>query len=608
MLLLQLVNFSHPTLFSLFTMFLSRNHKRLSKLPEMIAKLNYHVLFEPIVYVKRTAKQDPSFISLKVRCFSTYGLSNDAKVSVTESSQLPNFTSRVSRIARTEAQEVLFDYLHCTRGFSFTDAEHISKNSPHFLQNLLSRIDNEKDVARNLTKFLRYNPINEFEPFLESLGLKPSELPMFLPRHLMFLNDDHVMLDNFHALCDYGIPRTRVGKLYKEANEIFGYDYGILALRLQAYETLGLSKSIVIKLINCCPSLLIGGVNNEFVKVLERWKKFGIENNWIGGYLSGKSMYNWNRMLDTMDFLDKVGYSEEQMHYLFISNPSLLFEGSGKTIYLLFGRLLKLGLKMDEIYSLFTHNPHILSGKRLKNLLQALNFLLEVGMEPKYIASIISTHIQLLGSCPLKGPKTVCKELKVGRHDLCQIIKEDPLKLFSVASKSKTKNSEQASSQYPSIHIEKTTFLLRLGYTENSDEMMKALKQFRGRGDQLQERFDCLVDAGLDCNVVAKIVKQAPMILNQTKAILEKKIDCLRNYLGYPLDSVVAFPAYLCYDMERIRRRLSMYVWLRERGAAKPTLSLSTLLACSDARFVRYFVDVHLEGPAMWESIKDHQP
>ncbi|GMY37941.1 transcription termination factor MTEF18, mitochondrial [Fagus crenata] len=98
------------------------------------------------------------------------------------------------------------------------------------------------------------------------------------------------------------------------------------------------------------------------------------------------------------------------------------------------------------------------------------------------------------------------------------------------------------------------------------------------------------------------------MVLNQTKDVIEKKIDCLRNYLACPLESVVAFPAYLCYDMERISPRFSTYVWLRERGAAKPTLSLSTLLACSDARFVRYFVDVHPEGPAMWEKIKNHSP
>lgn len=167
---------------------------------------------------------------------------------------------------------------------------------------------------------------------------------------------------------------------------------------------------------------------------------------------------------------------------------------------------------------------------------------------------------------------------------------------------------EHVTCQSPSKHLEKTTFLLRLGYVENSDEMFKALKLFRGRGDQLQERFDCLVQAGLDCNVVSNMIKQAPSVLNQTKYVIEKKIDCLRNCLGYPLQSVVAFPSYLCYDIERIDLRFSMYVWLRDKGAAKSNSSLSTILACSDARFVKYFVDVHPEGPAQWERLRKSLP
>ena len=38
-----------------------------------------------------------------------------------------------------------------------------------------------------------------------------------------------------------------------------------------------------------------------------------------------------------------------------------------------------------------------------------------------------------MGSCSLKGPKTVCRELNIKKDELCQIIKEDPLKWFSVA-------------------------------------------------------------------------------------------------------------------------------------------------------------------------------
>ncbi|KAK8976501.1 hypothetical protein V6N11_047351 [Hibiscus sabdariffa] len=573
----------------------------------MIANLDKFVVLPRVEYDKSKVAQNPCSVSLNVRYFRSSRLAIDAKSSLDESiqSSSPGIASRISRSSKIDAQVVLFDYLHSTRGFSFMDAEYISKNSPHFLQNLLSKFDPEKDVAKSLSKFLRYNPINEFEPFLESVGLSPAEIASLVPQRLMFLTDDSVMLDNFCVLRDYGIPCFKMGKMYKEAREIFGYDYGLLASKLRAYENLGLSKPIVIKLVSCCPSLLVGGVNADFAAVLERFKALGMKKDEIGGFISGKGMYDWGRMLDTLNFLEKVSSTEEQLCNLFSTNPALVFQGSGKMVYVLFGRLLKLGLKMNEVDSLFMQNPHILSANSTKNLCKALDFLFDILMQTEDIAHIVCTHMELMGLYSLKSPKAVCRELNVKKDELCQIIKANPLKWFTVASKSEVQCRKQVAWKDLSTYQEKTAFLLRLGYLENSDEMLKALKQFRGRGDQLQERFDCLVNAGLDSDVVKNLIKSSPMVLNLSKDVLEKKIDCLKNWLGYPLESVVAFPAYLCYDMERINQRFSMYAWVRERGAAKATLSLSTILACSDARFVKYFVQVHPEGPAKWKSLKE---
>eukprot|EP00257_Ricinus_communis_P017166 XP_015575543.1 transcription termination factor MTEF18, mitochondrial [Ricinus communis] len=510
-------------------MVLPRICKRVLKLSQMTAQLNHFLAFSPVFFEKSNPTQNPCFLLLKVRFFSSARLTHNPKISHSESTEslISLSGNRVSRTVRAEAQDVLFEYLHSTRSFSFTDADHISKNSPHFLQQLLFKIDNDKDVARSLGKFLRYNPINEFEPFFESIGLCPSELSSLLPRHLFFLTDDYLLLE------------------------------------------------------------------------------LGIESDHVGGYMLYKDSCNWKRMLDTMDFLDKVGYSEEQLYNLFKTNPLLVLEGSGKRVYVLFGRLLKLGLDVNEVYMLFIENPQILSAKCEKNILQALEFLLYIRMRIEEIANIIYEHMELLCSCSLKRPNSVCKELNVTKDDLCQIIREDPMKFFNLVSKSKVKSSEQILSEDQSKKRDKVAFLLRLGYVENSDEMMRALKKFRGRGDQLQERYDCLVQAGLDCNVVSSLIRHAPMVLNQTKDVIEKKIDCLTRCLGYPLTSVVAFPTYLCYDIERINHRFRMYVWLKDRGAAKPMLSLSTILACSDARFEKYFVDIHPEGPAVWKSLQN---
>ncbi|KAJ0239295.1 Mitochondrial transcription termination factor family protein [Hirschfeldia incana] len=543
---------------------------------------------------------DLSRVSFTLRCFQIQSCLRSGE------SQIPTrfFVNPVSRGTRNQAQGALFDYLHTTRSFTYTDAEHISKNSPHFLSSLLSKIDdNERDVSRALTRYFRYNPINEFEPFFESLGLCPSEFEQFLPQRLMFLSDDGVMFENFHALCNYGVPRGKIGRVYKEAGEVFRYEAGVLVSKLRAYEDLGLKKGTVIKLVSSCPLLLVGGVDVEFASVVDKLKRLPVGCDWLGRDLSDKKTYRWGRILETMEFLEKMGCKEEKLSSLLKTYPALVIEGSGKKFYVLFGRLFKVGLEVDEIYSLFIDNPEMLSDKCVKNIRKTLDFLIAIRMETHFIRKILLSHMERIGSCSLQAPRTVCVSLNISEEELCQMLKKEPLRLFSFVSTTTKKRRSKLLSEDARKYAEKTAFLVRLGYLENSDEMVKALKQFRGRGDQLQERFDCLVNAGLNHNTVAEIIKHAPIVLNLSKDVIEKKIHSLTELLGYPIESLVSFPAYLCYDMQRIHQRFSMYSWLRERDAARPMLSPSTILTCGDARFVKYFVNVHPEGPAVWKSI-----
>ncbi|KAK9170057.1 hypothetical protein Syun_002197 [Stephania yunnanensis] len=512
--------------------------------------------------------------------------------------------ARASRTARSEAQDVLFDYLHCTRNLDFNDAEHMSKNSPLFVQFLLSKVQDESEISRSLARFLRYNPINEFEPFFESMGLRPLEVESSLPRDLMFLEDDVVLLMNFHVLCNYGFPRSKIGKLYVEAMEVFRYGKGVLASKLRNYEELGIGKPTVIRLVTSCPSLLIGGVDKDLVCVLERLNGLGIQYDWISAQLSDESTYSWSRMIDLIRFLDQMGCGEKDLSGLIETHPRFLFEDSGKKIYLVVAILLKIGLKMDKILILILKYPQILAGRFAKNLWQAVNFLAEIGMETEFIAKIVYSRMQILGSCSLKKPGYVLSRLSVSPDKLRDMIKEDPDKLTSLRELLKAGMSKKAAKEEGSHHVEKTAFLLSIGFVENSEEMLKAVKQFRGRGDQLQERFDCLVNAGLDCHVVANMIKAAPPVLNQSKDVLEMKIKCLVNDSGYPVQSLEAFPTYLCYEIEKIRRRFAMHKWLREKGVVKQMFALSTILACSEARFVKYFVNIHPKGPAEWERLK----
>ncbi|KAI3927326.1 hypothetical protein MKW98_008028 [Papaver atlanticum] len=550
---------------------------------------------EPLNYFNLVKIQ--SFYSS--RRHSCISMSMSRAIAMSDRSTTSCMVTRLARGVRSEAEDVLFDYLHYTRNLQFSDAEHISKNSPIFLRTLLSKvIDSDEEISRSLARFLRYNPINEFEPFFESLGLAVSEVNPLLPRELMFLSDDDILLENYHVLCNYGIPRTKIGKMCKEVMEIFGYDHGVLAATFRGYEELGLSKPTVIALVTCCPTLLVGGVNRDFVRFLTMLNGLGIERNWVREYLSDKNTYSWNRMVGVTRFLEEMGCSRKDMRILIDKHPRFLFEDSGNKIYILVALLLKIGISAENILSLFLQHPQILAGNFAKNLWGALHFLSEIKMETEDIAMIIRSHAHILGCCCLKKkPRTVLSNLKVGPDKLCEIIKEDPPMLVTLAGKKKTSHRKASND------TEKTTFLLNIGYVENSDELVKALKRFRGRGDQLQERFDCLVNAGLDFHDVCKMIKDAPQVLNQSKDVIEMKIKHLVNDLRYPVQDLVAFPRYLCYDIERVKLRFSMYVWLREKGVVGK-MTLSTILVSSHARVIKYLVNLHSEGPAVWETLK----
>ncbi|GAB4850609.1 hypothetical protein Ancab_029918 [Ancistrocladus abbreviatus] len=512
---------------------------------------------------------------------------------------------RVSRSALKEAEGALLDYLHSTRSLQFLDAEWISKNSPNFLQKLLFKVGDKSngDIARLLARFFRYHPINEFEPFFESMGLEPSVFIPLLPRDLMFLSDDPNLLENYHILCNYGIQRDRIGKICKEAREAFNYDYGVLQAKLQAYEKLGLSQCTVAKIVVCSPYLLIDHVNKEFVEVLQELKCLGFDYDWLVGHLQEDNSYNWRQIQELMFMLDDLGCNQEQLGRLIGQHPELLFEGSGSGTFSLIGFLLKFGSTQNDIYSVFLHFPQLQLGKFFWNLRYGLHFLTEIEMDVEDIGKLICSHATLLGSCSLKKPITLLQRLNVGKKRLCDVIKERPeeLKNWVIGAKVKKLPSD---GEEDLSRVEKIKFLKNVGFTENSKEMAKALKVFRGKGLEIQERFDSLVKAGLDQKDVLRMVKKTPQLLNQSKEVILEKIDFLVNGLGYPITSVVPFPGFICYTTQRVKLRHSMYKWLNEQGVAEPGLALSTIIASAEKIFLRRYVNRHPKGPEVWEDLK----
>ncbi|XP_059659648.1 transcription termination factor MTEF18, mitochondrial-like [Cornus florida] len=508
-----------------------------------------------------------------------------------------NFTSQ------QEAQAALLEYLHSTRSLQYMDADDMSRNSPLFLEKLLKKFKNEVDVGWSITRLLRYHPINEFEPFFESIGLKPSEYSTLLPRNLMFLNDDETLLKNFHVLCDYGIARNKIGRIYKEATEVFRYDDGVLQSKLQAFEEMGLNQSTVIKIVSSSPYLLIGDTNRELPKILEKFKSVGIEYGCIEGHLLEGNSYNWSHMFELLCLLSNMGCSEEQLKGIICQHPGLLFQNSGNMSFTLIGFLMKFGATRNEICSMFLQFPQVQVEHFVCNLRHCYHFFIEIKMQVEEIETIVRSHPVLLGSCHLKKLNSLIVGLSTGKTRLCQIIKKNPQELKNWVLGSRLKPLPNSGAKLRSKTM-KIKFLLDLGIAEDSNEMRKALKVFRGNGEELQERFDCFVNAGLNKKDVKVMIKLAPQVLNQKKEVINMKIDFLVNELGYPSSSLVAFPAYLNYTIQRVKLRFSMYNWLKDQGTVERNLALSTIVACTDKIFMNQYVINHPRGAEVWQKLK----
>ncbi|KAK1563112.1 hypothetical protein Q3G72_022527 [Acer saccharum] len=509
---------------------------------------------------------------------------------------------KVSPAFRREAQAALLEYLHSTRSLPFTDAEHMSTNSPYFLEKILKRIKGEGDIRQSVVRYLRYHPINEFEPFFESSGLKPCEYNPLLPRKLMYLSDDNLLLNNYYVLCNYGIDRNKIGKIFKEAMEVFRHDFGILPSKLQAYEELGLHRSFIGKVIVFSPQILIGDSNVEFVKVIEILKNMGLGFSWIEERVKSNSC-NWRMMFSFLNLFSQFDSDEKPLSRLIQQHPGLLLEGSGDRALTLVGLLLKFGFTMNEILPMFLQFPEIQVGKFVSNLRQCVQFLNEIEMEMEEIVNIVQSHPILLGSCTLKKTDSLLTVLNVGRKRLCKYIQENPEEIKKWVMGTKVEQLPRSGEKEMSQML-KTKFLLDLGFVENSKQMEKAIKLIRARGGELQERFDCIVKAGIDRKDVCRMITMTPHILNQTKDIIKMKIDFLVNEMGYPISFLTLFPSYLTYTVLRIKLRFAMYNWLKDQRVVDPKLTFITVTTCSDVTFLTRYVNLHPKGPQVWQDLR----
>ncbi|CAH9117863.1 unnamed protein product [Cuscuta europaea] len=400
-----------------------------------------------------------------------------------------------------------------------------------------------------------------------------------------------------------GFARSKIGEIYKEVPNIFRYCQGVLESKLKAFGKVGFDQLSLVKLIRSNPRLLEGNVDREFFIFLEKLKCLGINQDWIFQQLLKENSYEWGYLSEALLLFRKLGFNEEKLGKVISNNPDILFGGSGCNVFSIMGFLWKFGCTQNKIYCIFSHFPQIQTGMFLKNLRNCYQILIDIEMPSHQIENVFSSYPLLLGSCSLKKVDSLLRTLNTGKRRLRKTILEDPHILKKWVLGKRVVPFPSTGERKKSKDM-KNKFVLSLGFLENKGEMEEALKSLRGKGLELQERFDCLVNAGLDPKDVSTMIKGYPNILNQTKEVIEEKIDFLVNILGYPLSSLVSFPSYIAFNTQRTKLRVFMYNWLKDQGRVDPNLALKTIVASSEKTFVSRYVNQHPGGHDVWEDLK----
>ncbi|KAL1809233.1 hypothetical protein ACET3Z_026223 [Daucus carota] len=504
-----------------------------------------------------------------------------------------------------EAQKVLTDYLHDTKNLPFTFAEHIGNNSLLSLIQIISKVDySPKEFKGSLRRFLRYHPIDEFLFFYESIGVSYDKIVGFLPAGKMFLSEDCRVFDVACWLWGFGFPWDKLGELCKEG--VFERELCELNERLVGLKEYGFSNVLVIGICLAFPCVLsgkcedCGGLFDDLKRVVVDYDLVScVEENvdcWFEvckkirifydlgcvkgemGELMGTCKnvfveYSEECFAQKVEFFRKLDVGKEEVGYLLLSKPEILGFDLQTPYISVSGVLKYLGLEENILRSVMENFPHVFGRNRLSNLPRVMRSL---NMHKWFFCKIRNGDHNLLASYVIGSPD----------EDLDQHYLDNLLTIQG--------------SRYHVHTLEKLEFLHSIGFAENKCTV-KILNQIRGPGHDLKERVDCLLQCGVEFHKLCKMIRDSPKILNQQKEAIEQKVKYLCEDIGHSLEDLEAFPAYLCYNLEkRIKPRYSFHTWLKKNGLCTEEYAIPSIIATSEKNFISRIYRMHRAAPKLW--------
>ncbi|KAK8487045.1 hypothetical protein V6N13_016284 [Hibiscus sabdariffa] len=536
--------------------------------------------------------------------------------------KLPNFTKIPSKYrpqAIKDAQQALTDYLHCTRYVPFVYAEHIAKNSLCSLSSLISGIDfSTTSFSKNILRFLRYHPINEYEFFFESIGIDYNEVSGFLPSKKFFFSEDETVLDAACALSGFGFPWNKLGKLYKEDALSFRVSSKELKARLCRITERGFSNISVIGICLAFPCVLrgVGELDGEIAALLDDLKMVFVDFDL--GSLVEANIDSCYEICRKMRLFYDLGCERGKFGELMGRNKSLFLQHPEEVLVQKIQYFCRFSVRKEDVGLLILQSPEILEFDLETPVISVMGTLKHFGLSAEKRDSIAKEYPYVLGRNKMANLPNVMRALnlnewffnriKDGNHRLlanCALsdLDEDFDKDF------RDSFEKIQFSRTPVHTMEKLIFLRRIGFGENS-LTMKVLAHVHGTSTELQERFDSILGVGITFSKLCKMVKTTPKVLNQSPETLAQKVNFLRYEMGVSLDYLDVFPAFLCFNLEkRIKPRYRFHKWLKENGLCTRDYSIASIVATCEKSFLARLSNIHPDAPKYWsESFSYREP
>ncbi|KAJ0970624.1 hypothetical protein J5N97_018583 [Dioscorea zingiberensis] len=430
-------------------------------------------------------------------------------------------------------------------------------------------------------------------------------------RRLLFLSDDAPLIAAVNSLVHFGFPWTRLGLLYREAASIFSESPGLLVKRLRAFEDLGLRRICVIGICLAFPSVLIadcdpgGEIDLLFRDLKKAFVDFGMD-----GYCGDnvdvffeiccriRVLYNAGSVKGTMgeiigrnrkafldleegvlarrlDFFLILGMHKEKVGLFVLEHPEILDFDLENSKISLPEYLKHVGLSEEELLRVSKECPYVMGRNKLLNL---PGIMLAMDLHEWFLDKIVNGNHQYISP---DFSSTIGYDVRIEGEFM-----EDLEWIKSV----------KMHKYLPT----KLDFMCSIGFGENRITA-RAIGLLNGTRDQLQERFDCLIESGIEYPMLCRMISAAPKLLNQGKDNIHEKVKYLCNDLSYSVEYLVNFPAFLCFDLEnRIKPRYRILNWLQEIGLLKKPFSPATVLANSEKRFIINLWSIHPAAPKQW--------